>query len=748
MRRRGVFLAWATWLFVSYAVVTASTVVAVPPGNEHFERTWARTDKPVADGQAGRTWMWGPQANTGILLEPYVEGPDGEREVQYFDKSRMEITDPGANLSSTWYVTNGLLVVELITGNLQVGHDSFEPRSPAAVNVAGDSDDPTGPTYATFSGLLDEPATPAGTLLITRVSQTGVLTDDPGLSIHNLAAGHVDEVTNHTIAAPFHEFMHSSGLVWQDGALVEASLFEDPLFATGRPVTEAYWANVKVAGVYRDVLMQCFERRCLTHDPGNDPDWRTEAGNVGQHYFTWRNTAGGPAPLADYGDAPDGGPTGYPAPFPQIGNFPTLFASGGAHTLDLTRATLGPTASAEIDANDPNDPDGVPNLVNADSDDGLIGLTTVLTQIPPPAVLEVEVHGGTGGLFYLNVLIDLDMDGEWGGSAAGNEPEWVVRNLLIDVLPGEVRVVATPAFAFANGNRLPSFSWMRVALTSEQVVSDDWDGTGSFSAGEIEDHLITLPTFDGDPDGKPLPALAVDCNGPYIFPAGVDVIPAFCTVTNLSDTPGPFTWSLERLSGGVDVVPLMGDGVIGAAGDPGASVVLPFQATRGALPSDWRITVIAVDPPSIVHPGGVVLGFPDTEVEFSFTDVLVPEKTVDQQQITPGGWLAYSIAMPANPELVEASEGTIVDPVNAAFIDGEDGPLIAELTCTIGDCYYDDSTNNIIWTGELLPGDVVHMSFSMYVPLVLFVDELPNCIQGFDGLTEFSGVCVVTDVVQ
>jgi hypothetical protein len=38
----------------------------------------------------------------------------------------------------------------------------------------------------------------------------------------------------------------------------------------------------------QDVLIQCFERRCLTYTPGNTPEWRVEQGNVGLHYFRWR----------------------------------------------------------------------------------------------------------------------------------------------------------------------------------------------------------------------------------------------------------------------------------------------------------------------------------------------------------------------------------------------------------------------------------------------------------------------------
>src|SRR5215204_6033157 len=65
---------------------------AVAPDGEPFQRTWARTDKPVADGVVSRTWIWGPEANTEGMFEPYFEGHNNGRFVQYYDKSRMEIT--------------------------------------------------------------------------------------------------------------------------------------------------------------------------------------------------------------------------------------------------------------------------------------------------------------------------------------------------------------------------------------------------------------------------------------------------------------------------------------------------------------------------------------------------------------------------------------------------------------------------------------------------------------------------------
>ena len=76
----------------------------------------------------------------------------GQRQVQYFDKARMEINEPGGDSSSRFYVTNGLLVVELIGGRVQTGDQQFEPtpRPPSDYPVAGDIDSPDALTYASL----------------------------------------------------------------------------------------------------------------------------------------------------------------------------------------------------------------------------------------------------------------------------------------------------------------------------------------------------------------------------------------------------------------------------------------------------------------------------------------------------------------------------------------------------------------------------------------------------------------------
>ena len=121
-----------------------------------FQQVWQRTDAPVAAQKANRSWYWGPTPGATVL-EPLRESPGGRRRVQYFDKTRMEINDPAGDKTSPWYVTNGLLAVELMTGRMQVGVNSFETRCPATIPLASDTNDATAPTYATFGKLMNQP---------------------------------------------------------------------------------------------------------------------------------------------------------------------------------------------------------------------------------------------------------------------------------------------------------------------------------------------------------------------------------------------------------------------------------------------------------------------------------------------------------------------------------------------------------------------------------------------------------------
>src|SRR5436305_14274015 len=65
---------------------------AIPPAFSvsEFEQLWKRTDDPVAQGLATRSWLWGPSPGAS-LNEAYAQGTGGTRPVQYFDKARMEL---------------------------------------------------------------------------------------------------------------------------------------------------------------------------------------------------------------------------------------------------------------------------------------------------------------------------------------------------------------------------------------------------------------------------------------------------------------------------------------------------------------------------------------------------------------------------------------------------------------------------------------------------------------------------------
>src|SRR5689334_15223140 len=106
-----------------------------------FERVWNRTDSLVAEGRVPRSWYWGPHPNTPGIYESLSDAPggSGQRLVQYFDKSRMELNNPLADPNSPFYVTNGLLTVELIGGCIQTSTTSpcGEERYPAYIPMTG-----------------------------------------------------------------------------------------------------------------------------------------------------------------------------------------------------------------------------------------------------------------------------------------------------------------------------------------------------------------------------------------------------------------------------------------------------------------------------------------------------------------------------------------------------------------------------------------------------------------------------------
>ena len=276
-----------------------------------FAQTWRRTDAPIAQSLASRTWLWGPKGFDSTI-EEYADSPGGRRQVQYFDKARMEVSHPNAvavddgtrqglndgDNSATLSVSNGLLVREMISGQVQVGDTAYLNGTPAAIPLAGDPADvnPDAPTYAslrtlaTLNGSDHHSPDRTGSAITASLNRDGT-TGGVGSNLSGLARlTSYQAATGHNIADVFWSYMNNSyGPVYENDAPTTTNgQVINWLYAVGLPISDPYWTRVRVGGVEKNVLVQAFERRILTYTPTNSPEWRIEMGNVGRHYHQWR----------------------------------------------------------------------------------------------------------------------------------------------------------------------------------------------------------------------------------------------------------------------------------------------------------------------------------------------------------------------------------------------------------------------------------------------------------------------------
>jgi hypothetical protein len=278
-----------------------------------IQKVWLKTDQLVDVGAVKRSYLWGP-TRISDGYERYYDSPNQVRHVQYFDKSRMEINNPFADPNGGAYVTNGLLVKELVSGQRQDSDTRFTQFAPADnVPVAGDpiENNPNSPTYASFRNIasLDQ-ATIATQRKSSAVGSRVTATIDKNGNIgSNTALGNTtgadiaywDNNLGHNIPRALWDYMNQIGpvLAADNNTVINGGKVFDWVYAMGLPITEAYWTKAVVAGVEKDVLVQLFERRVLTFTPTNSKEFQVEMGNVGAHYFRWRypnGNMGTPAP--------------------------------------------------------------------------------------------------------------------------------------------------------------------------------------------------------------------------------------------------------------------------------------------------------------------------------------------------------------------------------------------------------------------------------------------------------------------
>ena len=193
----------------------------------------------------------------------------------------------------------------------------------------------------------------------------------------------------------------------------------------------------------------------------------TPTGTVGQPSSPAPSPSPATAVPYDFGDAPDP-------------SFPSLLASDGARTVDPSQFWLGDqtTAGASVE----------PDARTIDLDDADDGLVRVLATAGSIAVTFAATRSPTAprGTAWFNLLADSNGDGRWGATLPDAPSEWVAVNMPIEAEPGATTFIDANV-PLVGGNLAP---WLRASLTDTPVTGGDWDGTGAFAQGEVEDHLI------------------------------------------------------------------------------------------------------------------------------------------------------------------------------------------------------------------------------------------------------------------
>jgi hypothetical protein len=232
----------------------------------------------------------------------------------------------------------------------------------------------------------------------------------------------------------------------------------------------------------------------------------------------------------EWGDAPEG-VLAYPYFGGINGSFPTCQTVGPAGFIDHITgcgAGFGPTCDHENDGN----ANLCPNFTPYDADEcyndfdagllfppthtildgnitpcvpGQIGAVGIICNNviwgvgTAVATLDIDVYNNKSYDVYVNILMDWDQSGGWGGVSTfpgAMAPEHVVVNLPVP--PGYIG----PLSALGPPNFLvgpdPSYVWARFSIT-ETPIAQPWDGSGTFDDGETEDYLMFVcPDCDGN----------------------------------------------------------------------------------------------------------------------------------------------------------------------------------------------------------------------------------------------------------
>lgn len=255
------------------------------------------------------------------------------------------------------------------------------------------------------------------------------------------------------------------------------------------------------------------------------PQYFGLAGNIGPRPDCYAAIqAVTPQQYFEFGDAPEGA-LAYP-PQGIVGAFPTCTAIGAPGSFvrhgvgGAAPVFLGPAVDYETDGNAGNCPFFPPYDADECWNDGDAGLMSppawtidaLLNYVPcnPPITgslgivcttalwgpnLDLQVTNFSTQVLYVNVLMDWDQNGAWGGAAqcpTAAAPEHVLVNYPVPAgFAGPLSVLGPPGFLIGPN---AGFVWTRFTL-SEAPVPVGWTGAGIFQLGETSDYLLSV-----DPD--------------------------------------------------------------------------------------------------------------------------------------------------------------------------------------------------------------------------------------------------------
>lgn len=262
-------LAVAVFTTIIPPPIVAPAAQSAHPDYAAINSVWQSADANVGQG-ANHSWVWGPEPFF-TTYEPAATA-SANHLVEYFDKGRLEVNDPAADPTATWYVSSGTLVQEMISGKIATAN-GYEARTASQATVFSG-----GPRYADFALLTSPFPDRTGLPLRQQLLPGGKTQNLDAAALPTASYAYFDATSGHNIAS----------LIWERIAANDPLFTPNWLYILGRPISEPYWVSLSQGGKQTMVLLQMFERRALTYNPANADPFKLEYANVGRDYYEWR----------------------------------------------------------------------------------------------------------------------------------------------------------------------------------------------------------------------------------------------------------------------------------------------------------------------------------------------------------------------------------------------------------------------------------------------------------------------------